>query len=150
MENAIQKEFGRFGMPWEAEYGYAQAVRVKDTIYVSGQLSHDESGKMVAPAPIDPAGGVTDFSNMALQMETTYANARKLLETFGATLDNVVDEVIYVVDMEAAFAVAGHVRKKAYGTDNPACASTIVEVTRLALQPQLVEISFTAVLPDRV
>jgi len=31
----------------------------------------------------------------------------RLLATFGASLDDVVDEVIYVTDMDAAFAVAG-------------------------------------------
>lgn len=34
-------------MPWEKEYGYAQAVKVGDTIYVSGQVSHDDSGNIV-------------------------------------------------------------------------------------------------------
>jgi len=56
--------------------------------------------------------------------------------------------VLYVVDTDAAFGVAGAVREAAYGTDSPQCASTIVQVTRLALPQQLIEISFTAVLPD--
>ena len=47
------KEVANLGMPWEAQYGYAQAVKVGDTIYVSGQLSHDDNGNMVAPAPLD-------------------------------------------------------------------------------------------------
>jgi 2-iminobutanoate/2-iminopropanoate deaminase len=34
-------------MPWEKEYGYAQAVKVGDTIYVSGQVSHDDKGNIV-------------------------------------------------------------------------------------------------------
>jgi hypothetical protein len=59
-----------------------------------------------------------------------------------------VEEVLYVLDMDAAVAVAGTVRKAAYGTDSPQCVSTIAQVTRLALSEQLIEISFTAVLPD--
>jgi 2-iminobutanoate/2-iminopropanoate deaminase len=43
----INKQTKNFGMPWEKEYGYAQAVKVGDTIYVSGQVSHDETGKIV-------------------------------------------------------------------------------------------------------
>jgi len=39
------------GMPWEAEYGYAQAVQVDDTIYVSGQLSHDDQGNTIIETP---------------------------------------------------------------------------------------------------
>jgi enamine deaminase RidA (YjgF/YER057c/UK114 family) len=34
-------------MPCEKEYGYAQAVKVEDTIYVSGQVSHDDGGNIV-------------------------------------------------------------------------------------------------------
>jgi 2-iminobutanoate/2-iminopropanoate deaminase len=43
----INKEAKSLGMPWEKEYGYAQSVKVEDTIYVSGQVSHDETGKIV-------------------------------------------------------------------------------------------------------
>jgi enamine deaminase RidA (YjgF/YER057c/UK114 family) len=49
---------------------------------------------------------------MELQMRTTYSNARVVLEHLGATLEDVVEEVIYVTDMTAAFAVAGSVRKE--------------------------------------
>lgn len=66
----------------------------------------------------------------------------------GATLDHVVEETVFVTDMAAAFAVSGKVRKAAYGTERPACASTIVEISGLALPGQLVEISFTAILPE--
>lgn len=38
----ISKEAKSFDMPWEKEYGYTQAVKVGDTIYVSGQVSHDD------------------------------------------------------------------------------------------------------------
>jgi hypothetical protein len=47
--------------------------------------------------------------------------------------------------MTAAFAVAGLVRKEAYGSAAPARASTIAEVKRLAFREQLVEIRLTAV-----
>ncbi len=35
---ALRKDVKGFGMPWEDQYGYVQAVKVDDTIYVSGQL----------------------------------------------------------------------------------------------------------------
>jgi enamine deaminase RidA (YjgF/YER057c/UK114 family) len=142
------KQVAQFGVPWEKAYGYAQAVRVKDTIYVAGQLSHDDDGNFVGPASSDSSGVPTDSSNMEVQMRTTYANAAKVLARFGAGLQHVTAEVLYVTDMDAAFAVAGTVRKAAYGTDTPQCASTIAQIQRLALPQQLVEISFTAVLPD--
>jgi 2-iminobutanoate/2-iminopropanoate deaminase len=43
----IAKEAKNFGMSWEKEYGYAQSVKVGDTIYISGQVSHNEAGKIV-------------------------------------------------------------------------------------------------------
>ena len=39
---AASRKVEGLGMPWEDAYGYAQAVRVGDTIYVSGQLGHDD------------------------------------------------------------------------------------------------------------
>ena len=140
------KEAAYFGVPWEDAYGYAQAIKVKDTIYVSGQLSHDDKGKLVAPAALDEFGKAVDFSTMEQQMRTTYANAVKLLARFGATLDNVVEETLYVLDVNAAFAAAGKVRKEAYGTARPRCASNLIGVSRLAFPEQLIEIAFKAVL----
>jgi enamine deaminase RidA (YjgF/YER057c/UK114 family) len=77
-------------------------------------------------------------------MRQTYANAKKILSEFGATLDNVVEEVLYVTDMDIAFAVAGPVRKEAYGAKRPEVASTILVTPRLALPTQLIEIKFIA------
>lgn len=149
METAMNREskhLAALGMPWEKAYGYAQAVRVGNTIYVSGQLSHDADGNFVAPAGLVGSTAAAGPSKMELQMRTTYANAAKVLARFGATLQHVVDEVLYVTDMDAAFAVAGDVRKAAYASDAPQCASTIAEVKRLAFPEQLIEIRFTAVL----
>lgn len=77
-------------------------------------------------------------------MRQTYANARKILNEFGATLDNVVEEVLYVTDMDKAMAVAGPIRKEAYETEKPQVASTILVTPRLAFPTQLIEIKFIA------
>lgn len=144
----IEKKLANHGVPWEDAYGYVQAVQVGRTIYISGQLSHDETGKFIGAAPLNEKGEILDSSNMALQMRTSYENAAKLLAKFGASLDHVVEDTVFVTDMAAAFAVAGKVRKAAYGTDRPASASTIVAISSLAIGGQLIEISFTAVLPE--
>ena len=140
---SIQKEARDLGMPWEQTYGYAQAVRVGDTVWVSGQLSHDDDGNIVGPAPVDSEGRIRDHGNMRIQMAQSYANAKKVLAQYGATLDNVVEEVLYVTDMDAAFAVAGAVRAEAYGGP-PVVASTILVTPRLAFPNQLIEIKLTA------
>jgi len=128
---ALLKDVKGFGLPWEESYGFAQAVKVGDTIYVSGQLGLDDQGNMI-------------YSNMETQMRQTYANAKKILSQFGATLENVVEEVLYVIDMETAFAAAGPVRKEAYASKTPAVASTIIVTPRLSLPTQLIEIKFIA------
>ena len=128
---AFHKDVKGFGLPWEESYGFAQAVKVGDTIYVSGQLGLDDQGNMI-------------YSNMETQMRQTYANAKKILSQFGATLENVVEEVLYVTDMETAFAAAGPVRKEAYASKTPAVASTIIVTPRLSLPTQLIEIKFIA------
>ena len=70
---AINKDAKYFGMPWEKEYGYSQAVKVDNTIYVSGQVSHDDNGNIVG------AG------DMGAQMSQAYANVEKVLAHYGAT-----------------------------------------------------------------
>jgi enamine deaminase RidA (YjgF/YER057c/UK114 family) len=142
-QGKAEKEVANLGMPWEEQYGYAQAVKVGDTIYVSGQLSHDDEGNMVAPAPLDPAGKIADHGNMGAQMAQSYANIKKVLANYGATMDDIVEEVVFVTDMDAAFAVAGQVRAEAYG-GRPVVASTILVTSRLAFPDQLIEIKVIA------
>ena len=88
----ISKEAKSLGMSWEKEYGYSQAVKVDNTIYISGQVSHDHKGNVVGPG------------NMEVQMSQAYENIEKVLAQYGATIDNIVDEVLFVTDMDAAFA----------------------------------------------
>jgi 2-iminobutanoate/2-iminopropanoate deaminase len=115
----INKETKSLGMPWEKEYGYAQAVKVGDTIYVSGQVSHDDRGNIVGPG------------DMETQMNQAYINVQKVLTQYGATMDSIVDEILFVTDMDAAFAAAGKCREKAF-SGTPIVASTIVQIQRLA------------------
>ncbi len=139
----MSKQIESFGVPWEKDYGYAQAVRHGDTIYLSGQVSHD-GPELVAPAPVDDAGRVTSVAGMADQMRQCYANAAELLGRFGATLDDVVEETLYVVDADEGDAAAKVVRKEAYGRPDPQVASTMIGIARLAFPELLVEIRMIA------
>ncbi|MEV4622097.1 Rid family hydrolase [Asanoa sp. NPDC049573] len=132
-----------FGVPWEESYGYVQAIKRGDSIYVSGQLAND-GADLVAMAPLDDEGQIADAGNMADQMRQAYRNADVLLRRFGASLDDVAEEVIYTLDIDAAFQAAGPVRKAAYGRADPQVASTLVGATRLAIPGQLVEIKMVA------
>ncbi len=135
-----------WGVPWEEGYGYPQARRVGNEIFISGQFNHDEEGNRVAPAPLDADGRPSDFSSMGEQMRVSYDNIAKLLALYGATMQDVVEETLYVLDMDAAFAVVGKVRKAAYGKERPQAASNIIGVSRLAQRPQLIEIVCRAVI----
>jgi 2-iminobutanoate/2-iminopropanoate deaminase len=127
----INKQVKSLGMPWEKEYGYAQAVKVGDTIYVSGQVSHDETGKIV---------GVGD---MEAQMRQAYTNIKKLLAQYDATMDNIVDEILFVTDMNTAFAAAVKCRQDIF-SGTPVVASTIVQIQSLAFPELMIEIRCVA------
>jgi 2-iminobutanoate/2-iminopropanoate deaminase len=127
----INKETKSLGMPWEKEYGYAQALKVGDTVYVSGQVSHDDNGNIVG------------LGNMEAQMRQAYANIRKVLAQYGATMDNIVDEILFVTDMNTAFAAAVKCREDIFfGT--PVVASTIIQIQRLAFPELMIEIKCVA------
>lgn len=139
----FSKEIANLDVPWEAAYGYAQAVKVGNIISMSGQLSHDAEGQLIGAAPLDATGRPSDFSNMGTQMQATYDNVRRLLAHFGATFDQVVEETLFVLDVPAAFAVAGEVRRGVYG-GTPRVASNLIGVSRLAFPEQLIEITIRA------
>lgn len=141
----LKKKVANHGVAWESAYGYVQAIQLKDTIYLSGQLSHDSEGNFVAPAELDETGRPVDYSQMESQFRQTYVNAKKLLSQFGATLDDVVEEAVFVLNMPAGFAAASKVRKEMYGREVPQCISSIVGVSELAQPVQLVEVTFRAV-----
>ncbi|WP_212632118.1 RidA family protein [Pseudomonas sp. KB-10] len=145
-KNLPAKKTAGFGVAWEGLYGYVQAVQVKDTIYLSGQLSHDTEGNLVAPAVLNESGSPVDFSTMEDQMRQTYSNIVDLLAEFGATLDHVVEETLFVIDVPAAFAAAGKVRKEFYGAEVPQVASNLIGVSSLAFPQQLIEITIRAVI----
>ena len=100
-------------MPWEKEYGYAHTVKIGDTIYVSGQMSHDDDGNIVGR------------EEMEAQMRQAYSNIKKLLAHYGATMENIIDEILFVTDMDAAFAAAVKCRQEIF-SGNPVVASTIL------------------------
>ena len=127
----INKETKSLGMSWEKEYGYAQAVKVGDTIYLSGQVSHDDKGNII---------GLRD---MEAQMRQAYINIQKVLAQYGATMNNIVEEMLFVTDMDTAFAAATKCRREIF-SGTPIVASTIVQIQRLAFPELMIEIRCVA------
>jgi 2-iminobutanoate/2-iminopropanoate deaminase len=99
---AIEKHAENQGMPWEKDYGYSQAIKVDSTIYLSGQVSHDDKGDIVGEG------------NMEAQMRKSYSNVKKILGRYGAAMNNVVDEILFVTDMDAAMAARSKLQHEVY------------------------------------
>ena len=124
-----KKETQSLGMPWEKDYGYAQALKYGNKVWLAGQVGHDEKGKLA--------------DGMQAQMKQAYANIKKLLKGFDMTMNNVMEEVVYVTDLDAAFQARKIIGKDCY-EDPMLVPSTLVEVKKLALPGQLIEIKIIA------
>ena len=127
----IDKQAKGLNMPWEQEYGYSQAVKVGDTIYLSGQVSHDDQGNVLGEG------------DMEVQMRAAYANVAKVLSQYGAAIENVVDEILFVTDMDAAFTARVKMKQEVF-SGAPVLASTIVQIQRLAFPELMIEIRCVA------
>jgi enamine deaminase RidA (YjgF/YER057c/UK114 family) len=131
MTAMVEREVRRFGTDAEEMYGFAQAVRVGDTIHVSGQTASSADGGTEPPG------------DMHQQMRAAYARIERLLATYGADMGHVVDETLFVTDMNAAIPAAVEIRREVYGGRFDV-ASTLLEVRRLGGEDLLVEIKCTA------
>jgi reactive intermediate/imine deaminase len=66
---------------------YSQAVRVGDTIYLSGQI------------PTDPSTGDLVTGDIRLQAQRAFTNLREIALAAGTTLDAAVRVTIYLTDL---------------------------------------------------
>lgn len=119
---ALPKEKFNLG-PWEDDIGYAQAVRIGNTLYVSGSVG---AGPM--PHAIDGA----------------YGTIKKTLAHYGLNFGHIVKENVFTTDLDA-LKTAKEIRKKFYGTDFP--AATWVQVARLFQPEYVIEVEVVAVFP---
>jgi enamine deaminase RidA (YjgF/YER057c/UK114 family) len=113
----------------ERQYGYTHAVRIGNDLKISGAVSMDEKGNLVAPG------------NLEQQMKNCYADLEKILKHFGYTFADVVAENIYTTDMAGFVNVSGY-RNSIYKKQFP--TGTWLEVKGLALPGQLIEIDMEA------
>ena len=120
--------------PPVGNYSHAVTLDVGDArlIFVSGQIALDREGRLVG------AG------DMARQAEQVFENIKAILEANGAAMSDVVKVNTYLTDVSQRPALA-EVRARYFTGDPP--ASTLVEVSRLALEGLLVEIEVIAALP---
>lgn len=109
----------------EKAYGYTHAVKIGNSIKVSGAVSMDDEGEPTA---------VGDFLQ---QMKNCYADLDKVLKHYGCTFDDVVVENVFTTDMPAFLEHAGY-RSSIYTKQFP--TGSWLEVKGLALPEFLIEI----------
>jgi enamine deaminase RidA (YjgF/YER057c/UK114 family) len=113
----------------EKDYGYSHAVKIGDDLKISGAVSMNDSGIIVAPG------------NMEQQMKNCYSDLEKILQHYGYTFDDVVAENVYTTSMADFIKVSGF-RNSVYKKQFP--TGTWLEVKGLALAGQLIEIDMEA------
>ena len=111
---------------------YTDAVRAGDLLFVSGCVAVDAGGALV--------GG----DDVAAQTRQVFANLQAVLAAAGANIGDVVKVTVFLTDVLEREAVNG-VRREVFGPVRP--ASTLVEVSRLAVPGARVEIEAVALLP---
>ncbi len=119
--------------PYERDFGYSQAVLIGKTLYISGTVASDQSGRPVAPG------------DMAGQMRAAYSNIGRTLAAHGAGFDEVVKETIFTTNMDVLLK-ATDLRFEFYSKERLPTTSW-VQVQRLVDPGSLVEIEVVAELP---
>jgi enamine deaminase RidA (YjgF/YER057c/UK114 family) len=107
----------------EAEIGYCHALRVGDTLYISGVV-----GKGAMPQAV----------------ASVYARLADTLRQHGLGFQHVVKENVYTLDLDA-FKAANGERKKFYAGAQP--AATWVQVSRLFQPEYVLEVELVATVP---
>ena len=115
------------GSPFEPIIGFSRAVRVDDTVYLSGT---------------GPVGAENEEA--AGQTRRIFAIAADALKQAGSSLDHVVRTRMYLTHAEDWEAV-GRVHGEFFGQTRP--AATMVVVTKLLNPAWRIEIEMDAVIP---
>lgn len=112
---------------------YTDAVRFGNLLFVSGV------------APLDADGQVVARGDVVAQAEHVLATMGRILERAGASFADVLKVTVFLIRIEDR-ALINPTRQRWFGSNRP--ASTLVEVTALAVPGMLVEIEAVAGLPD--
>jgi 2-iminobutanoate/2-iminopropanoate deaminase len=110
---------------------YTDAVRAGDLLFVSGCVPVDANGELVP-------------GDVVVQTRRVLENVRLVLEAAGAGFGDVVKVTVFLTDVDDRAAV-NTVRQEVFGAARP--ASTLVEVSRLAIPGALIEIEAVALVP---
>jgi reactive intermediate/imine deaminase len=113
---------------------YTDAVRAGNLLFVSGCIAVDANGRLV---------GGDDVVEQARQV---LRNVGAVLAAAGAGFGDVVKVTVYLTDVDDRAAI-DTVRREVFGSARP--ASTLVEVSALAVPGAKVEVDAVALVPGR-
>ena len=125
----VEPEYFQLRPEVETAYGYTHAVKIGNVIKISGAVSMDSEGNPTA------------VGDLAQQMKNCYADLGKILNHFGCTFDNVVEENIFTTDMALFLENAGY-RNSIYTNHFP--TGSWLGVNELALPELMIEIELEA------
>lgn len=109
----------------EKAYGYSHAVKIGNSIKISGAVSMDDEGNPTA------------IGDLEQQMKNCYSDLAKILEHYGCTFDDVVVENIFTTDMPLMLEKSGY-RAEIYKNHFP--TGSWLGVKELALPEFMIEI----------
>jgi reactive intermediate/imine deaminase len=101
---------------------YSQAVRVGNTIWVSGQI------------PLDPATKELVKGDMEAQVRQVFENLKAIVVAAGATFDDVVKATVFLIDL-SHFALVNKIMAEYFREPYPARAA--VGVSALPREAQV-------------
>ena len=110
---------------------YTDAVRAGRLLFVSGCVPVDVDGRLV--------GG-----DVVAQARQVFANVGAILAAGGATFADVVKVTVYLIDIDDRARI-NPVREEVFGDARP--ASTLVEVSALAIPGAKLEVEAVALIP---
>jgi 2-iminobutanoate/2-iminopropanoate deaminase len=112
---------------------FTDAVRAGDLLFVSGVVPVDRDGKLVGR------------EDVVAQARQVFENIGKVLAAAGATFADVVKVTVFLTDIADRPRI-NPVRQEVFGAARP--ASTLVEVSRLAVPGARIEVEAVALLPS--
>jgi reactive intermediate/imine deaminase len=111
---------------------YTDAVRAGDLVFVSGVV------------PVDAAGKLVGGDDVVAQARQVFANMGAVLSAAGCSFAGVVKVTLFLTDVDDR-AKINPVRQEVFGEVRP--ASTLVEISRLAIPGARIEVEAVAVRP---